>query len=319
VVSYLWSFGDGQTSSQAVATHTYSAAGSYAVQLTVTDDDGASASTSPQQLVVAGAGGGGQNQRPIANGSIRTSGGGPAVAGEPITFDASSSSDPDGQVVSYLWSFGDGQTSSQAVATHTYSAAGTYPISIMVTDNQGARDTTAVNLSVSQGQGGGGACRLTVTPASGSVAPGASQTLTVTYDASDISEGSYSGTIAIGGNGGTVTLPVAVTVSSAVSSDAPERANARIELMTNRPNPFAHATEIPLRLREATDLRVVVYNAIGRRVRVLADARLPAGTTALTWDGRDDSGVESPSGLYFVRAEPSNGIGVVTQRILKVR
>ncbi|MEM9666658.1 MAG: S8 family serine peptidase, partial [Bacteroidota bacterium] len=76
-------------------------------------------------------GGGAANQPPVANATASTT---QASVGETITFDASGSTDADGQIVSYLWSFGDGTTSTQSVTTHAYAAAGTYALSLTVTD-----------------------------------------------------------------------------------------------------------------------------------------------------------------------------------------
>jgi len=53
----------------------------------------------------------------------------------PITFDGSGSSDPDGDALAYAWDFGDGGTASSAVAPHTYTGAGSYLVTLTVTDN----------------------------------------------------------------------------------------------------------------------------------------------------------------------------------------
>ena len=55
-----------------------------------------------------------------------------------VRFDASASNDPDGNIVSYEWAFGDGSTGSGQTTTHTYGAAGSYTPSLTVTDNRGA-------------------------------------------------------------------------------------------------------------------------------------------------------------------------------------
>lgn len=55
-----------------------------------------------------------------------------------ITFDASSSKDPDGSIVSYSWDFGDDGRASGAVVKHTYDRWGTFEVSLVVRDNVGA-------------------------------------------------------------------------------------------------------------------------------------------------------------------------------------
>jgi PKD repeat protein len=59
------------------------------------------------------------------------------------------SSDPEGPIASYLWDFGDGGSSTQANPNHTYAAAGTYQVSLKVTDGNGVSDTATKSLTVS--------------------------------------------------------------------------------------------------------------------------------------------------------------------------
>src|SRR5206468_3079460 len=54
----------------------------------------------------------------------------------------STSSDPDGTIASYSWTFGDGATSTVQNPSHTYAAGGTYTVTLPVTDNQGAASAT---------------------------------------------------------------------------------------------------------------------------------------------------------------------------------
>lgn len=64
---------------------------------------------------------------------------GAATAGQPASFDASGSSDPDGTVASYAWDFGDGATATTAspTTTHTYAQPGTFTATLTVTDDEG--------------------------------------------------------------------------------------------------------------------------------------------------------------------------------------
>ncbi|MEO8931334.1 MAG: PKD domain-containing protein [Lacisediminihabitans sp.] len=59
------------------------------------------------------------------------------------SFDATTSSDPDGSIASYSWDFGDGQIGSGSTATHSYALAGPYTVTLTVTDNQGASSTVS--------------------------------------------------------------------------------------------------------------------------------------------------------------------------------
>ena len=62
-----------------------------------------------------------------------------AQAGTPVSFNASTSSDPDGTIAAYAWSFGDGssQTTSSPLSTHVYATAGSYTATLTVTDDSG--------------------------------------------------------------------------------------------------------------------------------------------------------------------------------------
>ncbi len=63
-----------------------------------------------------------------------------------VAFDGRGSSDPDGTVAAYAWSFGDGAVASGATANHTYTSEGIYRATLTVTDNLGA--TASVTLTI---------------------------------------------------------------------------------------------------------------------------------------------------------------------------
>lgn len=66
-----------------------------------------------------------------------------------VSFDASSSSDPDGYITSYEWDFGDGETGKYFLTSHTFESTGNYTVSLTVYDGEGASDTTSKQISVS--------------------------------------------------------------------------------------------------------------------------------------------------------------------------
>jgi PKD repeat protein len=125
IASSSWNFGDGQTSTAASPSHTYGAAGTYNVTLTVTDNQGATNS------VVHGVTVSQANQTPTANFTF-------SCSALNCNF-TSTSSDPDGSIASYSWNFGDGATSTAQNPTHSYTAGGSYTVTLKVTDNQGAQ------------------------------------------------------------------------------------------------------------------------------------------------------------------------------------
>ena len=87
------------------------------------------------------------NQPPVANASVT-----PLQGTAPLTvnFDASGSSDADEDVLSYLWDFGEGSTSNNAINSHTYGSAGTYTASLIVNDGSVDSETVDVTIVVTE-------------------------------------------------------------------------------------------------------------------------------------------------------------------------
>jgi len=85
------------------------------------------------------------NQDPVAGFSFSPSS--PTV-GQTVSFQASSSYDPDGSIATYAWSFGDGTSGNGLSVTHSYSSAGSKTVTLTVTDNQGATDSKSLAVGV---------------------------------------------------------------------------------------------------------------------------------------------------------------------------
>ena len=69
-------------------------------------------------------------------------------ANQTIAFDASTSFDPDGIIVSYLWTFGDGTTGTGAKPVHEYTQPGNYLVTLVITDNSGNTYTKQITINV---------------------------------------------------------------------------------------------------------------------------------------------------------------------------
>ncbi len=67
----------------------------------------------------------------------------------------------------------------------------------------------------------------------------------------------------------------------------------------NYPNPFNPGTHIQFTLPEPQQVKITIYNALGREIRVLLDKPIQAGTWEHYWDGRDQNNMPVASGLYF--------------------
>lgn len=74
-------------------------------------------------------------------------GGGCPETGQDCSFDGGGSTDPDGSIAKYEWNFGDGQTGTGANVDHHYEP-GTYTVKLTVTDSQGLKSTTSIEVTV---------------------------------------------------------------------------------------------------------------------------------------------------------------------------
>ncbi|WP_210506476.1 PKD domain-containing protein [Naasia sp. SYSU D00057] len=173
------------------------------------------------------------------------------------SFNGSGSTDADGTIASYAWQFGDGTTGTGATPSHAYATAGTYPVTLTVTDNGGATHSVSRQVTVAStppanaaptasftttvaGLGvnvnGSGSTDSDGTIASYSwnwgdnTAAGTGATATHTYAAA----GTYTVTLTVTDNGGaTATTTRQVTVTSAPPAGGPLAADTFGRTATN--------------------------------------------------------------------------------------
>ncbi|MCK4570635.1 PKD domain-containing protein [Candidatus Bipolaricaulota bacterium] len=139
IVGYTWNFGDGSIDSGVSQWHRFNTPGTYVVTLTVTDDDGAS-DTMTQAVQI-----GSSNQAPVAAFSWTPT---HPMVNEWVQLNATASTDADGTIASYAWNFGDGSTGTGSQVWHRFSISGTYVVSLTVTDDDGATDSTSLAIQV---------------------------------------------------------------------------------------------------------------------------------------------------------------------------
>jgi PKD repeat protein len=153
--SYAWTFGDNSSGTGKTASHSYAAAGTYSVTLTVTDANGTSSVT--KQVTVSATG----NQAPVARFTVTC----PTTK---CAFDASGSTDDVG-IVSYAWNWGNGRSESHVgpTANNTF-VAGTYNVTLTVTDGGGLTGSVTQSVTVPTPTGGNQAPSATINaPANG--------------------------------------------------------------------------------------------------------------------------------------------------------
>ncbi len=88
-------------------------------------------------------------------------------------------------------------------------------------------------------------------------------------------------------------------------------------LFPNYPNPFNPQTQLQFSLPERALVTLEIYNLQGQQIRALVTQTDPAGTHAVSWDGRDDLGHEVASGVYFVTLKV--GAFQTSQRLLRLK
>ncbi|MBH9576245.1 chitinase C-terminal domain-containing protein [Inhella proteolytica] len=228
--------------------------------------------------------GGTPNQPPVASFTH-------SASGLSLSVDAAASSDPDGQIASYAWSFGDGSTATGVRASRSYASAGSYSVSLTVTDNKGATHSSSRVVTVSSGANQAPTVQLS-SPTEGSSVP-AGTVLSLAANAADAD-----GTVAKVGfyvNGSLVgedsTAPYAINWTAAGSS---------AEIM-------ARATDNLGASRDSTAVRISIGTQPTGHERCRPDGLVTSPGTAPAYckvydeQGREAMGADKPRRIigYF--------------------
>lgn len=137
-VKYVWDFGDSTTSTAVDPSHTYTVAGDYNIQLIATTAEGCSDTLRREAFV--------KIRKPVITFPAF-----PQRGCVPYTTKFQAAIQTVDTVLTYLWDFGDGNTSNQKEPSHTYPNQGTYTVKLTVTTSSGCTETLVMNTAVKVG------------------------------------------------------------------------------------------------------------------------------------------------------------------------
>ncbi|MCD6161320.1 MAG: immune inhibitor A [candidate division Zixibacteria bacterium] len=162
---------------------------------------------------------------------------------------------------------------------------------------------------------------LTVSPNGGTLMPDESTNLEVVFDGTEVGEGLYTGQILINSNDPnnlSVSVPCSLTVGQVdINDENTVVIPISFALNQNYPNPFNPTTEISFGLPSAGHTTLEIYDIMGRKVKVLVNENLHAGTHQIKWDSTDNSGDRIASGIYFYKL--TQGKNTITRKMVMLK
>ncbi|WP_231589806.1 PKD domain-containing protein [Methanosarcina siciliae] len=174
--AWVWDFGDNETSSEQNPVHTYSAAGNYTVNLTVTSAEGSDSEVKTDYIMVSESS---TPEEPVAAFTANVTNG-----DVPLTVQFSDEST--GSPTSWFWDFGDGANSTEQSPIHTYTSAETYTVNLTV-ENAAGSDFESKSDYIEVSEASGSTVTLYFDPESSSVAENESTEINIV--ASNFPEG----------------------------------------------------------------------------------------------------------------------------------
>lgn len=170
IMSYVWDFGDGKSGNAVTTSHSYAAPGNYTVRLTVRDNEGAAATTTTLLQVLApgsepppqpgpssnpspSSGSSGSSPSPSPEGGSVHNKAPTAMFGyttSPLTInvEAWDSVDPNGDPLTFAWTFGDGASGTGPRTSHRFETPGTYDVWLIIRDNYGEESSSHKNVDI---------------------------------------------------------------------------------------------------------------------------------------------------------------------------
>jgi PKD repeat protein len=260
--SWAWDFGDGSASSEQNPSHTYAHSGTYLVCLTITDDDGGCTSHVCHHVVV--------HHPPVGVCHAMFKAHQPSLGQLSVEFTDQSTSD--GIIGSWVWDFGDGNTSMEQNPTHTYAHSGTYLVCLIITDDDGGCTShQCLHVVVHHPQVNANYTRTDET-SNGPAHNFRSNTSSPEYHA--------------------------LIPQSSIQSKSKKGSGAfhSQEYIVNYPNPFVSSTTIQYELTDDADVIIEIYDMLGHRISQIITEKESAGihTQLLSADKFD-------SGFYWIK------------------
>jgi hypothetical protein len=162
---------------------------------------------------------------------------------------------------------------------------------------------------------------LSADTASGIVAPGDSLDITLTFDATGLTGGDYDAEILVKSNDPAypeVGVGVHMFVEDSVTSIAELNSlPTTFAISQNYPNPFNPSTTFNYQLPKVADVKLIVYNILGQKVRTLISHQVEPGYHTAEWNGLNDAGRQAASGIYIYRFEAGDFVKTMKMMMLK--
>ena len=156
---------------------------------------------------------------------------------------------------------------------------------------------------------------ISLNPVGGTIAPGSQTDITVSLNSKNFPLGDFWASVEIFNNdpqAGHLVIPIHMKVDSIVSGISEFAEIPRdYQLFQNYPNPFNPTTTIRYNIKQASKVKLKIYNLLGQEIRTLVNGSQEAGYQSIIWDGRDNIGVPVASGIYIYQlaANPASGTG----------
>ncbi|MEJ2628410.1 MAG: PQQ-binding-like beta-propeller repeat protein, partial [bacterium] len=143
-----------------------------------------------------------------------------------------------------------------------------------------------------------------------------SQKVTITIDVTGLENGNYGRKMRIRSQfnlvqnkfNSSITLDIDFPVS--IENNFPNTSPHSYFLKQNYPNPFNPITNLSYQIPSNEKVNLVIYNVLGEKVKILVNDELRAGEYTRQWDGKDMSGKQVQSGMYFCRMQAGNYVKI---------